>query len=145
MKFWDSSAIVPLLVEQPLSGCARASWKKPQSEAVVWWGTVIECTAALCRLAREGALDERELAGAENALKRLSRVWHEIQPSALLRAKAQRLLRVHSLRAQDSQQLAAAMIASEDLSAPIPFVCFDDRLGEAARREGLEVLGAGEP
>jgi predicted nucleic acid-binding protein len=52
-----------------------------------------------------------------------------------VRRTAQRLLRVHELRAADALQLAAASTAAEDL----PFVTLDDRLALAAAREGFVV------
>jgi hypothetical protein len=53
---------------------------------------------------------------------------------------AQRLLRVHPLRAADSLQLAAALAIAGDDPAELGFVCLDQRLVEAARKEGLDVL-----
>jgi hypothetical protein len=50
-----------------------------------------------------------------------------------------RLLRVHPLRAADALQLAAVMIATEENVRRVPFMCFDDRLADAARLEGFEV------
>jgi hypothetical protein len=52
---------------------------------------------------------------------------------------ARRLLRVHPLRAADSLQLAAAVLASEGRPSTLEFVCLDDRLGIAAQREGFRV------
>jgi hypothetical protein len=49
-------------------------------------------------------------------------------------------LRVHPLRAADALQLAAAIVASEDQPASLPFVTLDDRLGQAAQREGFTVI-----
>jgi predicted nucleic acid-binding protein len=52
---------------------------------------------------------------------------------------ARRLLRVHALSAADALQLAAAIAASEADPASLALVTLDDRLAEAARREGFLV------
>ena len=56
------------------------------------------------------------------------------------RKSAIRILRVHPLRAADALQLAAAIAAAEDNPATLPFVTFDDRLGQAAARDGFVVV-----
>jgi len=50
-----------------------------------------------------------------------------------------RLLRIHPLRAADALQLAAALTAAENPGA-LAFVSLDDRLSDAARREGFSIL-----
>jgi len=64
----------------------------------------------------------------------------EISPSAAVRDRARRLLRVHSLRAGDALQLAAALVAAEGRPGTLPFVSLDDRQRRAADREGLDVV-----
>jgi hypothetical protein len=63
-------------------------------------------------------------------------------PSESVRRTAERLLRTHPLRAADSLQLAAALIASDHDPRSLELVCMDERLKSAARREGFTVLGA---
>jgi uncharacterized protein len=139
MRFWDASAVVPLLVEQPLSVRARDHLAE-DPELVVWWSTPVECASALARLRREGFLPESVERDALATLELLRSGWHEILPGDALRAQALRVLRLHALRAADALQLAAAL---EWLGAPASgeMVCFDARLGEAAEREGFEVVG----
>ncbi|MGI8778208.1 MAG: hypothetical protein ACR2LJ_12700 [Acidimicrobiales bacterium] len=72
-------------------------------------------------------------------LEQLAGAWHEVQPVESVRRVAHRLLRTHSLRAADSLQLAAAVVASEGVPRSMEFVCLDRRLVGAARREGLAV------
>jgi hypothetical protein len=45
------------------------------------------------------------------------------------------------LRSADSLQLAAAIIAAEREPATLDLVSLDDRLSDAASREGFRVLG----
>lgn len=107
---------------------------------MVWWGTRVECVSSLARLEREGAAPATRLAAAFKRLAVLSEAWREIAPSSLVRETAVRLLRVHPLRAADSLQLAAALVAANDEPGSLPFVTFDERLADAARREGFEIL-----
>jgi uncharacterized protein len=58
----------------------------------------------------------------------------------MIRRTAERLLRVHALRAGDSLQLSAALIAANHDPATLEMVCVDARLTAAARREGFTVI-----
>ena len=57
-----------------------------------------------------------------------------------VKARAKRLLGVHTLRAADALQLGAALTAASDDPLGWDLVCLDERLAEAARREGFAVL-----
>ena len=141
MRFWDSSAVVPLLVPELASERLR---RLHASDPVViaWWGAEVECVSAVARAERVGRLS---VTGAAEGLRRLvalRRGWHEIEPSEEVREAAKRLLRVHDLRAADALHLAAAFVAAESRSASLGFVCLDDRLRLAAGREGFAVVPA---
>lgn len=137
MRFWDSSAVVPLILEQPLSDRARQLLGE-DPDVVVWWGTPVECASAFARLRREGLLDSAAEALASRILGELQRSWHEVLPGDQVRAQAQRVLRMHPLRAGDSLQLAAALEwAGTPPSGTL--VTFDERLAAAAEREGFLV------
>ena len=56
--FWDTSAIVPLLVNQASTRKAR-QFSRKYRRVVVWWGTLIEANTAVGRLTREGFLEEK--------------------------------------------------------------------------------------
>jgi uncharacterized protein len=139
VKFWDASGIVPLLVAEPPRDLLLAALGRDQ-EMVVWWGTRPECVSALARREREGALSMTAITAALERLRALADAWQEILPAEPIRTTAERLLRVHPLRAPDSLQLAAAIIAAEREPATLEFVSLDDRLGEAAAREGFRVV-----
>lgn len=143
MKFWDSSAVVPLLVtESATAGVEAVLHGDPVM--LVWWATEVECGSALARLERDGSLDSDQLEVAMHRLSELKEGWHEVQPVETVRRVAQRLLRTHPLRAADSLQLAAALVASEEDPASLQIFSLDSRLVGAARREGLSVVGAPE-
>jgi predicted nucleic acid-binding protein len=138
MRYWDASAIVPLLVEEPRTADARAALTE-DAGIVTWWGTRIECTSAIARLERAAALTPRQATQAIEVLRAIAAGWNEILPAEVVRETACRLLRVHPLRAADALQLAAATVMAGGRPARAGFVAFDDRLRDAAGREGFLV------
>jgi predicted nucleic acid-binding protein len=139
VKFWDASALVPLLVAEPLTRRLQALAVR-DPDMLAWWGSAVECASALARLERAGQLDARGAALAFDRLKQFAEGWHEIEPSEVLRENAVRFLRVHALRAADALQLAAAFIAAERRPASLDLVTLDDRLADAARKEGFPLI-----
>jgi predicted nucleic acid-binding protein len=139
MRFWDSSAIVPLLIEEDSTSETTVEYVR-DPEIVVWWATEVECASALARLDREARLDRQEVTAGFDRLDGLARAWQEIQPVARIRPTANRLLRVHALRAADAFQLAAAITAAEDRPSSLRVVTLDVRLAQAAEREGFRVV-----
>ncbi|HEY1300081.1 MAG TPA: type II toxin-antitoxin system VapC family toxin [Stellaceae bacterium] len=101
MKFWDASALVPLVVAEPSTPRLQAL-AASDPEMLVWWGSSVETASALARLERSAALDARAAVTAFDRLRRLAAGWHEVDPSDLVRESATRLLRVHPLRAADA-------------------------------------------
>jgi uncharacterized protein len=139
MKFWDASAIVPLLVAEVATPRMR-ELASSDPAMLVWWGSAIECMSALARAERATARSARAVGTAYNRLAELSGEWHEIDPNDLVREAAGRFLRVHPLRAADALQLAAAFVASDRRPASLELVTLDERLGTAARKEGFIVI-----
>lgn len=139
MKFWDTSAIVPLCVNEPDSSTVKAILVK-DPPIVVWWATRTECVSALMRQVRDGSLSVAGERQAHQVLGTLARVWTEIQPSETLRETAERLLAVHPLRAADAFQLAAALHWCQRQTGDMALVSFDTRLREAGYKEGFTLL-----
>ena len=139
MRFWDASALIALLVDEPVRE-AMFGHLEEDPEVLVWWGTPVEMMSALARGEREGHLAEPDVLEAQSAIGQLARVWHEILPTDMVRRTAQRLLRMHPLRAADSLQLAAALLACGHDPSTLEWVCLDDRLNVAVRREGFPVI-----
>jgi uncharacterized protein len=142
VRFWDSSAIVPLLVAEPATAAVRALYLEDHDVAV-WWTTPVECASALARLERDGALRAKAAAESFRRLDALMPSWIEIEPAAEIREIARRLLRSHPLRTGDALQLAAAYLAAERRPGTLELVTLDDRLAEAADREGFVVVEPG--
>lgn len=139
MRFWDASAIVPLLVAEAATRRLQALAAR-DSGMLVWWGSEVECVSALARLERDGALDAQEIALAMERLGQLVAGWNQVDPSDAVREVAVRFLRVHPLRAADALQLAAAFLAAERRPTSLEIVTLDNRLGGAARKEGFTVI-----
>jgi uncharacterized protein len=142
MRFWDSSALVPLVLSESASGPVLAEYESDPA-VVVWWATPVECASAVCRLERDGQLAAADATAALARLQRLAGSWHTIEAVERVRILSLRLLRVHPLRAADALQLAAAHLAAEDHPATLPLVTLDERLALAADREGFPVVQPG--
>jgi uncharacterized protein len=139
MRFWDTSALVPLLVTEQASAAALREYTA-DPEVVAWWGCEVECVSALARLEREGGIAVGSMVEALRRLDAILLAWREVEPLSRVRQVAIRILRVHPLRAADALQLAAAIVASEDQPATLPIVTLDERLAEAAEREGFPIV-----
>lgn len=136
MRFWDSSAVIPLLVREPATATIQQLLAGDR-DMTVWWSTEIECVSALSRLERQKQIAADQLARALALLADFASDWHEIAPHRELREAAKRFLRLHPLSAADSLQLAAALAASEADPASLEFVSLDTRLRDAASRQGF--------
>jgi predicted nucleic acid-binding protein len=139
MRFWDSSAVMPLLV-------AEAATKTLQALALadpgllVWWATEAECASAIARLEREGALEGPAAIAAFDRLKRAADCWHQVEATDAVTEAARRFLRVHPLRTADALQLAAAFVAAERRPSSLEVLTLDGRLAAAARKEGFALI-----
>jgi len=138
MRYWDSSAILPLVVNESQSDSMLALIDRDPA-IVTWWATHVECVSALARLERDKSLDARAMRAALTRLDALSRQWIEVPALDDVRTHATRLLRTHALRSADALQLAAAIIASNFEPAALTVVSLDTRLADAAEREGFSV------
>jgi len=134
--FWDSSALVALLVTEGDSS-RRRSQLAADATLAVWWATPVECESALQRRLRDGVLTPTDARLARERLGDLSASWHEVNPTTVVRTLSQRLLRTHPLRAADALQLAAALALNQGVGTELRFACADSRLCLAAEAEGL--------
>jgi len=136
MKFWDSSAILPLIIKED-SSAKILNLLSSDQEMIVWWGTYLECISGLARKEREGILSISDFGIAKKRLKTLASQWNEIQPIDPIKEVAERLLRNHDLRAADSLQLASALIFCQHKPDNLIFVSLDLKLSLAANKEGF--------
>lgn len=139
MNFWDSSALLPLLVTEVTSGATR-QYVETQPEMAIWWATPVECMSALARKEREGRLELSQMIAAEKNLNLILGNSVTIDPTDRVRLLARKLLRRYPLRAVDSLQLAAACVLAGEATGDYGFVCNDERLTVAASKEGFAII-----
>lgn len=139
--FWDSSALVPILLPEERTSAVEGL-ANTEEKVTIWWGSPVECQSAISRHRRQGPLSIGVLDAATDRLTRLLGDAHTISATDELRDRARRLVTSHPLRASDAFQLAAALVWCVERPSGELFVCLDDRLREAARREGFTVVPA---
>ena len=134
-RYFDASALVKRYVRERGSVTVRrllASHVAATSRL-----SEVEIASAIIRRAREGAFTiatrDRMLAALQIDFAAVLVV--ELTPEITSSAKS--LLARHTLRAGDAVQLASAVYLQRELAQSVPFIGFDDKLVEAARREGL--------
>jgi len=142
VRFWDSSAVVPLLIDEPATEATQQTYRDDPA-LIVWWATAVECAFAVARFERDGRLTGPEVSTCLDRLDGLALEWREVLATEAVRRVAIRLLRTHALRAADALQLAAARVGSGDDPGVLDIVTLDDRLADAARREGFRVVMPG--
>ncbi len=141
MRYWDASALVPLLIRESNSEAAR-TWLAEDRHMITWVWTHTEITGAIERRTREGELSRVQRRGVLERLDLLARSWDEVAEVLAVRERANALLARHPLRAADAGQLGAALLIREQVPASLDFVCLDRRLAAAAEMERFRVIGA---
>jgi predicted nucleic acid-binding protein len=136
--FWDSSALVPLFVEEASSGVVTS--RLADFRPVVWWGSLVEIHGAMQRIHRAGKITEETVKAGAARLKFLRDSWNEIQPGEEIRELAVELLNKYSLRAADSLQLAASLSWCNRQPFQKPFLCGDKKLCHAASSVGFTLI-----
>ena len=101
MIFWDSSALVPLVVKEKQSQYCFELLSSDY-EMLIWCLSKVEVISALCRKLRDGALDQENFRQAKTRLEELLAHAYEVRAIDKVRARALRLLEVHPLRAADT-------------------------------------------
>ncbi len=139
MRFWDTSALVPLFIDEPATDEVRRTLAD-DSAVIVWSATSVELFSAMARLRRSstGVADLLLLARRE-VLQRWNE-WTPVTNLAAVTSRAQRLVDVHPLKTLDALQLAAAIVASGDRPDTLPVVTRDRQLAAAAELEGFHVV-----
>jgi len=144
MRYWDSSAIVPVLVLEPSTAKVR-TWLDDDPHVVTWTMTRLEVIGAIERRVREAVLSNVNRQAVLHQAEAYFRSFDEVIDVLPVVKQAIVLLARHPLRAADAAQLAAAIVAAEGEPASLDFVCLDHNLAEAARREGFTVYGWNSP
>jgi predicted nucleic acid-binding protein len=141
VKFWDSSALVALYVDEPATEALRLVLRN-DPDVIVWMLSSVEILSAIARLQRrsEGAHDL--LHGVRLDVLEGWSQWSPVTLVEAVRRRAERLVALHPVGAADGLQLAAALVAAGDRPETLPFVTLDKRLATAAQLEGFPVISA---
>ena len=138
MRYWDASALVPVVVAEPDSESVRA-WLSEDDHIVTWVWTRTEITSAIERRAREGSLSRRQRYEALERLYAFAASWDEVTEILAVRTRADALLARHPLRAADAGQLGAALLIREELADTLTLRLPRPATFMAAERESLRV------
>ena len=139
MRFWDSSALVPLLiVERGTSVTAR--WYRRDPGVVVWMLTRVELLSALARRRRLNPGYAPAVAAARRDVFDVWERWSEVTAVDVVRRHAERIVENHPIRAADALQIGAALAAGEHDPALVEFVTLDEVQATVAEGEGFRVL-----
>ena len=139
MRYWDASALVPLVVAEPASKAFRSRLAE-DGHIVTWAWTRTEIVSAIERRTREGLLSRPQRREVLERFAAFAESWDEVTEILAVRTRASALLARHPLRAADAGQLGAALLVQEQMAEPLPFVCLDGRLAYAAELESLRVI-----
>ena len=139
MRFWDSSALVPLIVEERRSVACRKLFRSDPVVGV-WLLTRIEIVSSLRRKERAGEMHRAEIVAALRRLEIAHGRWTEVDEFALVSDYAERLLATHPLAAADALQLGAALVLANGQARRREFVSSDEQLAAAAEIEGFSVI-----
>ncbi len=139
MRFWDASAVVPLVIEEASTGLV-SGWLDTDPEMLLWGLTRVEIVSAIERRGRDGFLSIAARSAALRRIDRIASAAHEVTDLLAVRTKSIALLGRHALRAADAAQLGAALVIADPEPASLTMAVLDRRLAEAASREGFEVL-----
>jgi hypothetical protein len=136
IAYFDTSALVPLIVAEPTSAACRAAWNSADRVVSVRLAYV-EAVAALARADRAGRLGVR---GLDESIRELDDFWSEmeiVELDAELTRVAAALARDQALRGHDAVHCAAGMSVS---SGDFVVVSGDRDLLSAWSRVGMAVL-----
>ena len=136
LAFWDSSALVKLLVEEPGTEIAVALWDG--STALVASRLVVpEVSAALAAATRARRIDETRARPAGTEWRRYLSALDLVDLTADLAAGGADLAAAHDLSGADAVHLATALALRE---TELVVATWDRRLATAAHAEGVVVV-----
>jgi predicted nucleic acid-binding protein len=139
VRFWDTSALVPLIVEEPTTPAIRELLVQDR-DVLVWMLTSVELLSTLGRLGRTSRELSDVLPSARVEVMELFARWAAVTHVDGVRRRAERLVSVHPLSAADAMQLGAALLASNDRPETLEFVTLDQPLARCAQLEGFRVI-----
>lgn len=139
IAYFDTSAIVPLLVDEPGSGAAGEMWDRAVLLVTVRLA-LVEARAALAQAARARRISGAQHRSSVRELDGLLAQAHVVEVDEDLVRLAGDLAERHDLRAYDAVHLAAALTAADD---DLVLVAGDRALVTAAAAAGLATAVVG--
>jgi predicted nucleic acid-binding protein len=138
-RYFDASALVKRYVRETGSVMVR----RLLTSGIVATSRLseVEVASGIIRRAREGAFTTARRDRALAALQRDMPAFAIVELIPDITGETRALLLRHPLRASDAIQLASCLYLQRELNQPVPFVAFDQRLLDAARAEGVAVVG----
>lgn len=140
LRFWDTSALVPLIVEERSSRDFRDLVREDR-KIVVWSLSRVEILGTLARKRREGDLSPEHFRTARDRLDAAWERWGHVFDLDAVGERAERLVVEYAISSADALQLGSALLAFEDRPRNRGFVVVDAGLARVARREGFTVFG----
>ena len=134
--YFDTSALIPLLVAEPTSGSFKDLWRhaeKVTSTRLLF----VEASSTLERIERSGRISN---SAASTTIERLSHIWEEVVVIELgegLMLEAAMLARSFGLRGFDAVHCAAAFGMDDD---NVIAASSDSRLNAAWSKLGMTVF-----
>lgn len=135
IAYFDTSAVIPLLIGEPSSAKCARMWNEAARSVSVRL-LYPEARAALARAERMGRITKRQHEVAVAELQTIITEIDHVEITAQLARNAGELAQAQQLRGYDAVHLAAAMAA---LDAELVLVTGDNDLAGAARSLGLPV------
>ena len=136
--YYDTSALVKLLIEEEGSELVRKLWGSTYM-AVSSILAYPEGRAALAAAQRSGRVDQQDLRSSLRAFEAMQGGLISLGVDQRLAREAGRLAADWDLRGYDAVHLATALDISEE---ELTFVTWDADLARAAEKAGLAVAGA---
>jgi predicted nucleic acid-binding protein len=138
MRFWDTSALVPLILDEPSSTRMRAIFAH-DPDIVTSIFTAVEIASAVWRRRHANQMSLAAHQAADGLFAALSMTWTELEVSQDAIDNAIGAMSRYPLRAGDALQLGTALVAA-GRADKLPFVSLDEDLKAAAHAEGFPVL-----
>lgn len=135
IAYFDTSSVVPLLVEEPASAMCGRLWDEA-TRVVSARILYVEARAALAQATRQDRLAAKGLVRAVRDLDRTVEQIDHVEVTAGFVREAGAIAERHGLRAYDSVHLTAALAIADDDTV---FVVGDRDLANAAQAMGLAV------
>ena len=138
MKIYlDTSALVKLYIEEDGSDIVN---DRTDKATIVSTSRIayVEALSAFVRCKNEKVLSKKNYDKCIACFKFDWEMYFVIEASEKVIKIAGGLIENHSIRGFDSIHLASAMILKKEINQSIDFMCWDDRLLEAAKKEGFK-------